>query len=242
MSSAQFISDLHLSEDQPAILRRFLDFLDIQARETDALYILGDLFDAWIGDDEDSACARSVINGLRHLADSGTSVFVMHGNRDFLIGKDFCNAAGATLLADPSVIQLNDQRILLTHGDQLCTLDETYQAARKQRCQQEWIDAFLVRSLDQRRQAAAVYLKMSGESKSLLAEDIMDVSPEAVNKWFSKYATPLMIHGHTHRPADHTHRVNGKDYQRSVLDQWYPDRGMYLEIRSESGLQRHYLG
>lgn len=241
MSSALFISDLHLSEDQPAILQRFLDFLQKQARDTDALYILGDLFDAWVGDDEDSLCARSVVHGLSEMTNAGTAVYIMHGNRDFLIGKDFCSATGVTLLADPSVIQLNGQRILLTHGDQLCTLDRTYQAARKQRCEAEWIDTFLAQSLDQRRQAAAAYRKLSGENKSLLAEDIMDVSPEAVEAWFAKYETPLMIHGHTHRPADHLHRLDGKDFRRTVLDQWYPDRGMYLEINDAGEFIRRKL-
>lgn len=227
MSYSLFISDLHLCDERPGAVERFLEFLSHKALEAKNLYILGDLFDAWVGDDDDSKTAAAVIAGIRRLSDKGTHVFVMHGNRDFLIGEQFCQNSKATLLADPTVIEIAHNRILLTHGDQLCTLDTAYQKSREIRSNSQWLGQLLERSLEERKVIAAEYRKMSGETKSLLADDIMDVTPDEVDRWFAKYNVDMMIHGHTHRPATHQHEINGRQKTRIVLPEWQDHPGNY---------------
>ena len=175
MHSSLFISDLHLSEERPATLQLFLKFLKQHAPSADRLYILGDLFDAWIGDDDESQLANQVIEALQQLSHD-CDVFIMHGNRDFLIGEEFSLKSRATLLPDPSIILVGDTPVLITHGDQLCTLDENYQKARLMRSKPQWKADFLAKPLDERKQIAEMYRQQSGEAKSLLADDIMDVT------------------------------------------------------------------
>lgn len=230
MPQRLFISDLHLSDERSEALSLFLKFLNEQASQATELYILGDFFDAWVGDDDDSQTAQSVSMALKQLSDTGVKVFIMHGNRDFLIGPTFCKKAGAELLDDPSSIFISNQTVLLTHGDQLCTQDIAYQKARKMRTEPAWLNDFLSRPLAERKQIAAHYRAQSGEAKSLLAEDIMDVSENEVIRWFTEYDCLYIIHGHTHRPARHQHDINGSTACRIVLDQWHSDQGMALSI------------
>ncbi|TNF36536.1 MAG: UDP-2,3-diacylglucosamine diphosphatase [Gammaproteobacteria bacterium] len=210
-----FISDLHLDSSRPATLRAFLSFLQGPARRADALYILGDLFEAWIGDDDDSALATQVREGLQQLSHT-VPVYVMHGNRDFLLGDTFCMESGCVLLADPTLIDIGGRQALLMHGDTLCTADTDYLAFREQVRQPAWQQALLAKPLAERRQIAAQLREGSREASSNKAEDIMDVSPAEVDRIMAEYGVDLLIHGHTHRPATHpvTHG------SRIVLGDW----------------------
>ena len=233
MHSSLFISDLHLCDERPATVKLFLQFLVEYAPASDRLYILGDLFDAWVGDDDDSATAARVTRALA-AASGDTDIYIMHGNRDFLLGEDFSLNSQVSLLPDPTIIQIGKQNILLTHGDQLCTRDLEYQKARQMRSQAEWLETFKSKPLTERKKIAEMYRQQSGESKSLLAEDIMDVTESAVEQWFDFYDVSLMIHGHTHRPDTHIHHVHGKECKRIVLPEWHEDSAAVLAI-NENG-------
>jgi UDP-2,3-diacylglucosamine hydrolase len=154
----------------------------------------------------------------------------MHGNRDFLLGEDFSINSQASLLPDPCTIQIGEQKILLTHGDQLCTRDIEYQKARHMRSQSSWLESFKTRPLAERKTIAEMYRQQSGEAKSILAEDIMDVTDSAVDHWFDYYNVNMMIHGHTHRPATHIHQVHGRECKRIVLPEWHEDNAAVLAI------------
>jgi len=234
MPDSLFISDLHLCDERPKTVELFLKFLSSIAIDADKLYILGDLFDAWVGDDDDSKTASAVIDGLKKLAASGTAIFIMHGNRDFLIGDDFCEQSEATLLSDPSFINIAGKKVLLTHGDQLCTKDTTYQTARRMRLDPQWLEQFLQKSLPERKNIAIEYRKQSGEAKSLLAADIMDVTDAEVIHWFEQYDADLMIHGHTHRPATHEHNINGVIKKRIVLSDWNEHEATAISISEQA--------
>ncbi|MGD2119409.1 MAG: UDP-2,3-diacylglucosamine diphosphatase [Chromatiales bacterium] len=230
MTESLFISDLHLCDSRPAALTLFEKFIRGRARQAGNLFILGDLFDAWVGDDDDSQTATRVQQALRQLSENGTAVHIMHGNRDFLIGERFCQQSGASLLPDPFVLQEMPQPILLTHGDLLCTDDVNYQQARRMRTDPAWIEDFLARPLTERKLLAEQYRQQSGEAKSLLAVDIMDANEVTVLDFFRLYQVSFMIHGHTHRPATHEHRLGGKTAIRIVLAEWHDDLGMALSI------------
>jgi UDP-2,3-diacylglucosamine hydrolase len=240
MPCTLFISDLHLDPQRPAITRLFLDFLEQRGRSAECLYILGDLFEVWIGDDEDSALASAVCAGLRDCAGSDTPVYVMHGNRDFLLGRDFAAASGCMLLADPSVIDLYGQVTLLMHGDQLCTDDTEYLAFRDMVREPQWQQAFLARPLAERRQIARQLRETSIEKTQGKPESIMDVNQQTVVDTMERHAVQRLIHGHTHRPAVHELTVNGKPAQRLVLGDWY-EQGSVLECTPE-GCQLQSLG
>jgi UDP-2,3-diacylglucosamine hydrolase len=240
MSETLFISDLHLSPARPACTKLLLGFLASRARQADALYILGDLFDAWIGDDDPSAPNPEVIRGLRTLADSGTRLFLMHGNRDFLLGSRFAESSGARLLSDPTVVDLHGTRTLLMHGDLLCTGDVAYQAMRAQIRAPEFVSQFLARPIPERRVIAAEYRRQSGEATSLKPNDIMDVSQDAVARAMSEHAVERLIHGHTHRPGDHSFQLHGRQAQRVVLAEWHEDEGQALCV-SPQGLRRERI-
>jgi UDP-2,3-diacylglucosamine hydrolase len=235
MHSSFFISDLHLSEERPATVDLFLGFLKTQAPAAQRLYILGDLFDAWVGDDDDSELSRQVISALRSLSHD-CDIFIMHGNRDFLIGEQFSLESRATLLPDPSIILLGDTPVLITHGDQLCTQDKNYQKARKMRSDPKWISDFLAKPLDERKQFAEMYRQQSGEAKSLLADDIMDVTEAEVVNWFEKFNVSFMIHGHTHRPATHEYEIDGRECQRIVLPEWHETKALALAVDDDMEL------
>jgi len=229
-----FISDLHLSGERPAINERFFEFLRTQAARAAALYVLGDLFEYWIGDDEIDAAGgdplgRRVAEALGALSRSGVSIAFMHGNRDFLVGRRFSEASGARLLADPSVEEIAGMRTLLMHGDTLCTDDHDYQAWRRTARSREWQPAFLDKTLPERRAALQALREKSKEVVGAKPAEIMDVNQEAVREALREHRLTLLIHGHTHRPARHALEVDGRACERWVLPDWY-ERGGYLAL------------
>jgi len=226
------ISDLHLQEERPDITRAFLDLLDGRARHAKALYILGDFFEAWIGDDAMTPFQQSMCQALRQLSDSGTAVYLMHGNRDFLIGQDFCKAAGCTLLADPSVIELGGEQVLLMHGDTLCTRDLAYMKMR--RYLRNPLSLWILRHLPlATRQKLARKLRSESRAQTRMkATEIVDVTPEEVPKVMAAHGVRTLVHGHTHRPAIHKLVVNGEPARRIVLGDW-DRRGWTLQVDAQ---------
>jgi UDP-2,3-diacylglucosamine hydrolase len=216
-----FVSDLHLDPSQPAIARQFRDFLAGEVRGAEALYILGDLFEAWLGDDDPDPAARAVVAELRALTGAGVPCFVMHGNRDFLIGERFCRDSGATLLADGTVVELYGERLLLMHGDALCTDDASYQRLR--RILRNPAVLWTLRRLGlQQRQALARRLRAGSRAHvGTTAPEIMDVNAAAVAQAFRSAGVRTLIHGHTHRPAVHEIDLDGRTARRIVLGDWY---------------------
>lgn len=229
-----FISDLHLDPSRPHITRLFRAFLDGEARAADALYILGDLFEAWVGDDDPSDAGASVAEGLRVLADAGVPVYFQRGNRDFLLGQAYAARARFAILPDPAVVVLDGRPVLLSHGDQLCTGDEAYQAFRAQTRDPAWQSQFLSQPLQARlafaAQARAASQARQGELQQAgTMETITDVAAEAVDEVFARYGVDTMIHGHTHRPAIHRPTVGGRECRRVVLGDWYT-QGSVLRV------------
>jgi UDP-2,3-diacylglucosamine hydrolase len=223
-----FISDLHLSPDRPEITRQFLDFLRGPALAVSALYILGDLFDAWAGDDDlGDPLNREVTDGLRRLSQTGVRLFLMHGNRDFLFGEEFARACGAELLPDPTLIDLCGTATLLAHGDTLCTGDVAYQRFRAKVRHPLVRGSFRVLPLSVRKRVIKKLRGRSESAKSAKGEMIMDVTPAAVEALLRSHGYPRLIHGHTHRPAKHLHQIDGHTCERWVLGDWY-ERGSYL--------------
>lgn len=216
-----FISDLHLHESRPEVTQAFYRFLNEQAQGAEALYILGDFFDAWIGDDDDSPIGHEVAQQLNALSAKGTKIYLMHGNRDFLLGNEFAAAAGAELIHDPSVIDLYGRPTLLMHGDSLCTEDKDYLVFRQQVRSSAWQQQVLSSSLSERRALAAKIRETSQSMNSLKAEDIMDVTPAEVVRVMKEAEVSYLIHGHTHRPARHSLDVNDVQCERIVLGDWH---------------------
>ncbi|AHI29359.1 UDP-2,3-diacylglucosamine diphosphatase [Marinobacter similis] len=215
-----FISDLHLEESRPDITEAFLGFLKEKAHGVEQLYILGDFFEAWIGDDERTPLQEQIAAALRAVSESGTEIFLMHGNRDFLIGHDFCDRAGATLLDDPTVVDLYGTPTLLMHGDSLCTADVEYQKFRTNMRNPQWQQMILQRPLADRQQMARQLREISMAKNQGKAETIMDVTPEEVVKDMEAHGVQRLIHGHTHRPAEHHLQANGQPAKRIVLGDW----------------------
>ncbi|MEJ2345495.1 MAG: UDP-2,3-diacylglucosamine diphosphatase [Gammaproteobacteria bacterium] len=216
-----FISDLHLDAERPAITELFLQFLRGPAAGADALYILGDLFEAWVGDDDLSPHHQRVIDGLHELTGRGVPLHVMHGNRDFLLGAAFADASGATLLAEPAVIDLYGTPTLLLHGDILCTDDRDYMQFRAMVRDSAWQQKFLARPLAERHEMARQAREQSRRSASGKGEQIMDVNPEAVTAALRRHGVGRLIHGHTHRPAIHRLAADHAPATRIVLGDWY---------------------
>jgi UDP-2,3-diacylglucosamine hydrolase len=232
---ALFISDLHLSAERPETSEQFFRFLDVEARGAHALYILGDLFEYWIGDDEledipGEPLVRQAALALRQLADGGVALALMHGNRDFLIGARFCAATGARLLEDPSIAMIDGERYALLHGDTLCTDDLPYQAWRRTARSPEFQRQFLAKPRAERRAIVMQYREQSKAAVSAKTPEIMDTNEGAVCEAFRKLGVTRMIHGHTHRPAHHQHTVDGTRCERWVLPDWYGPGG-YLEVK-----------
>ena len=219
--STLFISDLHLHESRPQITRAFFHFLQTRAIHADALYILGDFFDAWIGDDDDSALAQDVANGLNQLHTQDVAIYFIHGNRDFLLGNDYADKAGMTLLPEQIVIDLYGTPTLLMHGDELCTGDSEYQQFRAMVRSAQWQQQILSQPLGARRALAAQLREKSQSMNSLKADDIMDVTLAEVIARMSTTGVTQLIHGHTHRPARHAMELNGKPAERIVLGDWH---------------------
>ncbi|MBS0567388.1 MAG: UDP-2,3-diacylglucosamine diphosphatase [Proteobacteria bacterium] len=216
-----FISDLHLDPQRPHIVDLYTILLAGEARDAHALYILGDLFEVWIGDDNDTELPARVAAATRALRDSGVPVYFMHGNRDFLLGEDYAARAGMTLLADPDVIELDGERVLLTHGDTLCTDDVEYLKFRALVCDPRWQQQFLAKPLGERRAFAAQARSESRRHTSAAKPEIMDVNQDAVAAAMRAHGVHKLIHGHTHRPATHTFDLDGRKAERIVLGDWY---------------------
>ncbi|HEX7915969.1 UDP-2,3-diacylglucosamine diphosphatase [Rudaea sp.] len=216
-----FISDLHLDPQRPHIVDLYTELLAGEARRANALYILGDLFESWIGDDDDAALAARVAEATRALRDSGVPVWFMHGNRDFLLGADYAARAGMTVLADPSVIELGGERVLLMHGDTLCTDDVEYLKFRALVRDPRWQAQFLAKPLAERRAFAAQARGESRKHTSAAKPEIMDVNQEAVAAAMRAHGVHKLIHGHTHRPATHHFDLDGRLAERVVLGDWY---------------------
>ncbi|WP_394558866.1 UDP-2,3-diacylglucosamine diphosphatase [Aquipseudomonas alcaligenes] len=230
------ISDLHLQEERPDITRAFLHFLQTRARGAEALYILGDFFEAWIGDDGMSPFQHSIAGALRELSDAGTRIFLMHGNRDFLIGRAFCREAGCTLLKEPSIVPFNGEPVLLMHGDSLCTLDVGYMKLR--RLLRNPLSLFILRNLPltTRHKLARKLRSESRAQTSMKAREIIDVTPDEVPRIMAEHGVRTLIHGHTHRPAVHELQVNGQPAKRIVLGDW-DKQGWALQV-DELGLNQ----
>lgn len=223
-----FISDLHLDHSRPDLLAAFQQFLSDRAARADALYILGDLFESWIGDDDDDELANTVRNDLKKITDAGTPIYFVHGNRDFLVGDVFSQETGVTLLPDISTIDLYGTPTLILHGDTLCTRDTDYQQFRLMARSPQWQAQMLSQSLTERRALAAHLRQQSQMQGREKADDIMDVTPEEVVAQLNQFNVDKMIHGHTHRPDRHviSSRENG---ERIVLGDW-DDVGWCLSV------------
>ena len=230
MASSLFVSDLHLSEERPEANERFIAFVEGTAREAAALYVLGDLFEYWIGDDDLGEPFNAVMAGFfASLVRAGVPVFLMHGNRDFLMGERLCRATGAELLADPAVVDVGGVRTLLMHGDTLCTDDLDYQGWRRTARSPAWQQEFLSQPLEARRRTVGALRDKSREVIQAKPADIMDVSESAVREAFRRHGVTRLIHGHTHRPGRHEMEVDGRRCERWVLPDWYGPGG-YLEV------------
>jgi UDP-2,3-diacylglucosamine hydrolase len=227
-----FVSDLHLDAAAPEAVDQFLDFLRTDVADAEALYILGDLFEVWVGDDDPDPTKARVCEGLRALTATGVGCFVLHGNRDFLIGRDFCRRTGSRLLADPVIADLDGERVLLTHGDALCTDDHSYQELRSTVRTPEWQRRFLALPLADRELIANQARAGSKEHTSRSIPNIMDVNQDAVSTAYRATKVRRIIHGHTHRPGVHDTAIEGEAAQRLVLGAWY-EQGSY--IRYENG-------
>ncbi|MEZ0210770.1 MAG: UDP-2,3-diacylglucosamine diphosphatase [Methylophilus sp.] len=221
------ISDLHLSAQRPAVTQAFLHWLEVEVAHAESLYILGDFFEVWVGDDvlndvQHGAEFLPVVQALRKLSDGGVKLYFMHGNRDFLIGEDFAKASGLQLLTDPTLIQAGNRRILLSHGDALCTDDTAYQQFRSQVRNLQWQRAFLAQSLAARIAFAEQARNQSAQNKAVQPIDIMDVNQSAVEQLVIEYEYPeMLLHGHTHRPDVHALEIDNHRCQRWVLGDWH---------------------
>jgi UDP-2,3-diacylglucosamine hydrolase len=219
--TALFISDLHLEADRPDIGKQFLRFLEEEASQADDLYILGDLFEAWVGDDDPNTHYFTVKRALRKLVDNGVPVYFMHGNRDFMIGNRFANETGIKILTDPFKVNMYGQKALLSHGDILCTNDLQYQQIRKMTRNPEWQATMLAKPLRERLAVAEEARLQSLERTINLDMNIMDVTQDAVEKIMKEYEVDVLLHGHTHRPGVHVVDVDGRKGKRIVLGDWY---------------------
>jgi len=241
---ALFISDLHLQAAMPRTAEAFFRFLRNHALHTRQLYLLGDIFEYWAGDDDDNAFNQQVIAAIRVVSNSGVEVFWISGNRDFLVGEKFAAACGIKLLSDPFVVCIGGEKIVLTHGDSLCTDDHAYMAFRAQVRQAKWQSEFLARPLEQRKAIIAGLRQGSREAQKEKSDAIMDVNEGAVRTMFDTIDTVTMIHGHTHRPARHVTQSNGTECHRYVLPDWNWDcdidamRGGWIAIAPDGKIDR----
>ncbi|GAC18360.1 UDP-2,3-diacylglucosamine diphosphatase [Paraglaciecola arctica] len=228
-----FISDLHLSADRDDINQCLYAFLREQAPQADALYVLGDLFEVWIGDDDKNSFTLNIAKAFNVLKQSGVPVYFIHGNRDFLIRQRFAKQAGFEILPEQVVIDLYGEPTLIMHGDELCTKDIDYQAFRKKARSWWWPRIMLSLPLSIRRKLAIKGRATSKQKQSKLRQEIMDVSPEEVTSYMQKFAVKRLIHGHTHRPAIHKLVINDQSAQRIVLGDWY-EQGSVLKVSKDS--------
>jgi UDP-2,3-diacylglucosamine hydrolase len=230
-----FVSDLHLGAEHPQATAQFLTFLAQQAAHAEALYILGDLFEVWIGDDDPEPELARVASGLATLTAGGVPCFVLHGNRDFLLGERFCERTGCRLLPDPVLTELGGERVLLTHGDALCIDDHAYQELRSVVRAADWQRRFLALDARERVRLASQARAGSRAHTARTGPQIMDVNPGAVVAAFRATGARRIIHGHTHRPGRHAEIIEGRPVERIVLGAWY-EQGSYLTFDSEYAL------
>jgi UDP-2,3-diacylglucosamine hydrolase len=223
-----FISDLHLERIEASITNIFTEFLD-DLNQNDSLYILGDLFESWIGDDNVTELSQYISDRLLSLSERNISVAIMHGNRDFLIGEDFCKASSIELINDPRIIEIDTKKVMLTHGDELCTDDKEYQAFRSVVRNPLWQKDFLNFPISKREKIAGEAKDASKDSKENKAMEIMDVNTDAVLKAFNDHPVEIMIHGHTHRP--NIHKISNEDRKltRYVLGDWSKNSAIILK-------------
>ena len=233
-----FVSDVHLDAAAPQAIEQFLRFLHAEAAAAEALYILGDLFEAWVGDDDQEPANEHVCRALRALTAGGVACFALHGNRDFLLGTGFCERSGCQLLPDPVIAQLDGERVLLTHGDALCTDDHAYQELRSIVRAPTWQQRFLALPRAHRELLAVEARAGSRRHTSRTVPNIMDVNAQAVTAAFRATGVRRLVHGHTHRPGIHDIEIDGEPAQRIVLGAWYEqgsvlrfERGRY-ELRA----------
>ncbi len=231
--TALFVSDLHLDDARPHIVQDFERFCAGEARRADALYVLGDLFEAYVGDDDDATLNARVAHALHGVADAGVPVHFIAGNRDFLLGEAYARRCGMDLLEDGAVVDLNGTPALVLHGDVLCTDDAAYLAFRRQVRDPAWQAAFLARPLEERRAFAAQARDASRAHTSTTNMAIMDVNQGAVERALRQAGVARMIHGHTHRPAIHDFELDGKPAQRIVLGDWY-EQGSVLRVDAKT--------
>ena len=225
---ALFISDLHLDPQRPQTVALFMDFVASTAPQAGSLFILGDFFEAWVGDDDLGSPFNSrILAALKALSDTGVAVYFIHGNRDFLAGAAFAHAGGLELLPDPVTLDLFGAPTLLSHGDLFCSDDGPYQAFRVQVRHPDWQRAFLAKPLAERHAVARALRERSEQSKADKKPDIMDVNPDTVAQYAQTAQVRRIIHGHTHRPALHAHALADRQIERWVLPDWY-DTGGYL--------------
>ncbi len=227
-----FISDLHLSPRSAGATRLFLDFLAGRARQAEALYILGDFFETWIGDDDlDDAFNRQIVTALRSASADGLAILIQHGNRDFLLGAGFADASGTTLLSDPYILSTPEWQFILSHGDALCTNDTDYMAFRHQGRSAGWQAAFLAKPLSERR-AIAAHMRAESEAgkeeKRGEGKTYGDLAPGDTDDFLRQHGYATFIHGHTHQAATHHHIVDGIHVERWVLADWHEDCGECL--------------
>ena len=230
----RFVSDIHLSEKRPDLINAFKAFLNESKEVCTHLFILGDLFEIWIGDDDDNPFIQDIKKALFDFTSGGPETFLIHGNRDFLIGNDYAKRCGATILEDHHIISTGDENLLLLHGDTLCTDDAEYQQFRILVRDKSWQEEFLSKTVEERRNFAQEARNKSKSETSLKSDSIMDVNQEEVLKLFQKYHVSKILHGHTHRPAIHEQKVKSKNLstqttQRIVLGDW-EERGWWAEL------------
>lgn len=240
---ATFVSDLHLCQEEMATVDAFLDFLQKHAMKSQALYLLGDIFETWAGDDDaDDAFNALVIHAIKEVSSHGVQVYWIAGNRDFLVGQAFAQMAGITILPDPFVLEITGKRIVISHGDAQCTDDQQYMAFRNQVRQAAWQQGFLAMPLLERKKIIAGVRQTSQHENKMKSQEIMDVNAQAVEALFNATDTKIMIHGHTHRPACHRKVQDGNTYLRYVLPDWDVSddgaRGGWLTVDSDGSINR----
>lgn len=228
-----FIADLHLAQNRPDITACFLRFLKGDATQAQQLYILGDLFEAWVGDDDDSEFLTVIAQALTALSAQGTTIYYIHGNRDFLLGQRFAKKSAMILLPEVDLIDLYGESVVIMHGDTLCTRDIAYQKFRKKSRSWWWQTMIRILPLFIRKKIANDYRKKSAEATSVKSQEIMDVTPDEVIKCLELHHSQLLIHGHTHRPAVHELMANNKEAKRIVLGDWY-EQGAWLKVTPDN--------
>jgi UDP-2,3-diacylglucosamine hydrolase len=219
--STLFVSDLHLEAERPDIGNQFIEFLKTEAMEADDLYILGDLFEAWVGDDDPNTHYAKIKMAIRKVVDKGVPVYFMHGNRDFMIGRQFANETGVEILKDPYPVDMYGQKALLSHGDALCTDDTQYQRVRLMTRNPDWQASILAKPLKERLRIAEEARRQSLERTLNMTMDIMDVNQDEVRRVIKEHGVDVLLHGHTHRPGIHSIDLGNRKAKRIVLGDWY---------------------